>query len=100
MTGPPKKKAAARAGAAASETPNLIEVRPDHTVIAGEVPSLAQRPHRVITIKASGARVLFSKHASRQSAEAMVAGLAKIGCPAQIECSLDESTKPGERVRT
>jgi hypothetical protein len=30
----------------------------------------------------------------------MVAGLAKIGCPAQIECSLDESTKPGERVRT
>jgi hypothetical protein len=38
MTGPPKKKAAARAGAAASETPNLIKVRPDHTATTGEVP--------------------------------------------------------------
>ena len=46
---------------------------------------LASRPYLVVTVKPNGTRVIFSKHATRAAAEALVAGLAKVGCPAHVE---------------
>jgi hypothetical protein len=57
-------------------------------------------PFRVITIKANGSRVLFSRHRTQRAADELVAGLARIGCVAHVEVDAraDDRTQPGESV--
>ena len=63
-------------------------------------PHVSHLPFRVITIKANGNRVLFSRHRTRRAADELVAGLAKVGCTAQVEVDqrVGDQAQPGERV--
>jgi hypothetical protein len=56
------------------------------------------RRFRVVTVKANQRRVLFSKHETREAAEAMVAALAKSKCPAHVEVAGDDDARPGEAL--
>jgi hypothetical protein len=92
------RKAKPAAGATGSEFSSHTSARPDHNAIAGP-PQSPARPWRVVTIKANSTRVIFSKHETRRAAEDMVAGLAKNGLPAHVECSLDDTEQPGEAAK-
>jgi hypothetical protein len=62
---------------------------------------LPSRPFLVVTVKSNGRRIVFSnKHATRAAAEALVAGLARVGCPAYVEIAdaRADSTQPGETL--
>jgi hypothetical protein len=63
---------------------------------------VSRLPFRVITIKANGNRVLFSRHRTRRAADELVAGLAKVGCPAEVEVAdqrADDHAQRGATVR-
>jgi hypothetical protein len=51
----------------------------------------------VVTVKPNGTRVLFSRHETHAAAEALVAGLARIGCTAHVEFA-DDDRRPGTSV--
>jgi hypothetical protein len=56
------------------------------------------RPFRVVAQKSTtGSRIVFSQHSTYAAAEALVAGLAKVGCVAYVEFA-DDDRRPGTSV--
>jgi hypothetical protein len=84
-----RSKSRAPASAAA-----LLQARlPDHAF-----PTTVRR-YSVVTVKPNGTRVLFSRHETYAAAEALVAGLARIGCVAHVEFAVDDR-RPGIGMTT
>ena len=77
---PPRKRNASGQAGVIVESGNS-----GHDENSTESYDLPFRPFLVVTVKANGNRVIFSKHATRVAAEDLVAGLAKVGCPAHVE---------------
>ena len=95
--GHPKKTEAAT-GIAASETRSFSNLHSHHTAAAAGAPESSRRRYRVVTTKANGTRVVFSKHETRRAADDMAAALARISCPAQVERAIGDDAKPGEAL--